>query len=175
MPMEQSPVQLDVEGGASSPEQPAAGCGSFRPQREALVVYVAAMSVAAQATVMVVEDDPDIRDSLATGLSNEGYDVIAAVNGRDALDRLELQAQPEVILLDLMMPVLNGFDFLVEIRKHPRWALIPVIVTSANRGYDEGDLGTFAVLRKPLNLDLLLDLVRGAIEQGGAPPASAAS
>jgi CheY-like chemotaxis protein len=148
---------------------------AFAPQREALVVYVAAMSVAAQATVMVVEDDPDIRDSLATGLSNEGYDVIAAVRGRDALDRLELQAQPEVILLDLMMPVLNGFDFLVEIRKHPRRALIPVIVTSANRGYDEGDLGTFAVLRKPLNLDLLLDLVRGAIEQGGAPPASAAS
>lgn len=92
-------------------------------------------------------------------LSDEGYRVISAVNGKDALDLLEFKARPDLLLLDLMMPVLNGFDFLTEIRKNAEWAGIPVIVASANRGYDPVDLGAFAVLRKPLDLEELLELV----------------
>jgi CheY-like chemotaxis protein len=118
--------------------------------------------MALPATVMVVEDDHDIRDSLTVALSDAGYEVIDASNGRVALDRLAI-AEPKVILLDLMMPVLNGLEFLVEFRKNARWARIPIIVASANRGYDADDLGTFAVLRKPLELDDLLDWVKRAV------------
>ena len=111
---------------------------------------------------MVVEDDHDIRDSLAVALTDAGYAVVDASNGQVALDRLAT-TEPAVILLDLMMPVLNGLEFLVEFRKNPSWARIPIIVASANRGYDASDLGTFAVLRKPIDLDDLLESVSSAI------------
>jgi CheY-like chemotaxis protein len=122
------------------------------------------MDMASRATVMVVEDDHDIRDSLSIALTDAGYDVVDASNGKVALDRLAA-TRPGVILLDLMMPVLNGLEFLVEFRKNPQWTQIPVIVASANRGYDAADLGTFAVLRKPLDLDSLLDWVSRALGQ----------
>lgn len=119
--------------------------------------------MASKATIMVVEDDHDIRDSLSIALTDAGYEVVDASNGQIALDRLAAAARPGVILLDLMMPVLNGLEFLVEFRKNPQWTQIPVIVASANRGYDAADLGTFAVLRKPLDLDSLLDWVGRAL------------
>jgi two-component system chemotaxis response regulator CheY len=120
------------------------------------------MSMASRATVMVVEDDHDIRDSLGIALADAGYEVVDASNGRIALDRLATTL-PGVILLDLMMPVLNGLEFLVEFKKNPLWTRIPIIVASANRGYDAADLGTFMVLRKPLDLDVLLDSVSKAL------------
>jgi two-component system, chemotaxis family, chemotaxis protein CheY len=122
------------------------------------------MSMASRATVMVVEDDHDIRDSLGIALADAGYEVVDASNGRIALDRLATTL-PGVILLDLMMPVLNGLEFLVEFKKNPLWTRIPIIVASANRGYDAADLGTFMVLRKPLDLDVLLDSVSKALGQ----------
>jgi two-component system, chemotaxis family, chemotaxis protein CheY len=120
--------------------------------------------MASRATVMVVEDDHDIRDSLGIALADAGYEVVDASNGRIALDRLATTL-PGVILLDLMMPVLNGLEFLVEFKKNPLWTRIPIIVASANRGYDAADLGTFMVLRKPLDLDVLLDSVSKALGQ----------
>ena len=81
-------------------------------------------------------------------------------------DCLGFQVQPDLILLDLMMPVLNGFAFLAEIRQHPRWSFIPVIVASANQGYEASDLKSFAVLRKPFDLGILLSSVRRAVELG---------
>jgi two-component system, chemotaxis family, chemotaxis protein CheY len=122
------------------------------------------MSMASRAKVMVVEDDHDIRDSLGIALADAGYEVVDASNGRIALDRLATTL-PGVILLDLMMPVLNGLEFLVEFKKNPLWTRIPIIVASANRGYDAADLGTFMVLRKPLDLDVLLDSVSKALGQ----------
>jgi len=123
--------------------------------------------MAAPATVMVVEDDHDIRDSLSVALADAGYEVVEASNGQVALDRLAI-AEPGVILLDLMMPVLNGLEFLVRFRQNPRWSHIPVIVASANRGYDASDLGTFAVLRKPLDLNVLLEAVKSALVRPAA-------
>jgi two-component system, chemotaxis family, chemotaxis protein CheY len=125
--------------------------------------------MAGGATVMVVEDDHDIRDSLAVALADAGYEVLEASNGQIALERLET-VEPGVILLDLMMPVLNGLEFLVRFRENPRWSQIPVIVASANRGYDASDLGAFAVLRKPLDLNVLLESVKSAL---AARPAAA--
>jgi len=113
--------------------------------------------------VLIVDDDPDIRDALGECLRFEGYGVHAAVDGRDALDRLEFGLKPDVILLDLMMPVLNGFDVLQALRKRPDWKSIPVVVVSANRGYEAEDLeGAVSILRKPVNVDRLLAVVEQA-------------
>jgi CheY-like chemotaxis protein len=110
--------------------------------------------------ILIVDDDPDIRDALGECLRYEGYSVHSAADGRDALDRLEYGLKPDLILLDLMMPVLNGFDVLAALRKRPDWSSIPVVVVSANRGYHAEDLaGAVSILRKPVNMDNLLAVV----------------
>ena len=113
-------------------------------------------------TVLVVDDDPDIRDTVAEVLSDEGYSVELACNGRDALDRLATaQAKPDLILLDLMMPELDGWGFMAEVQKVPRLAEIPVIVFSAQSVSPESAsaLRVCGFLRKPLRLHELLELV----------------
>ena len=77
--------------------------------------------------VLVVDDDADIRDILGRALSLEGYDVGFAENGRDALDALGSQPRPCVVLLDLMMPVMNGIEFLDNVRADAALAETPVI------------------------------------------------
>jgi CheY-like chemotaxis protein len=80
--------------------------------------------------VLVVEDDPVMRELLRRRLEKEGWTVIEAENGRVALKRMT-ERQPDLILLDLMMPEMDGFQFLDEVRKHEDWHLIPVIVITA--------------------------------------------
>jgi CheY-like chemotaxis protein len=114
--------------------------------------------------VLIVDDDPDIRDAVGECLRYEGYDVHSAADGRDALDRLEYGLRPAVILLDLMMPVLNGFDVLEALKSRPEWKSIPVVIVSANRGYEAEDLsGAVSILRKPVNVDRLLAAVEQAM------------
>jgi len=114
--------------------------------------------------VLIVDDDPDIRDAVGECLRYEGYDVHSATDGRDALDRLEYGLRPAVILLDLMMPVLNGFDVLEALKSRPEWKSIPVVIVSANRGYEAEDLsGAVSILRKPVNVDRLLAAVEQAV------------
>jgi CheY-like chemotaxis protein len=79
---------------------------------------------------LVVEDDPVMRDMLRRRLEKEDWTVIEAENGRVALERMT-ERQPELILLDLMMPEMDGFQFLDEIRKRKDWHAIPVIVVTA--------------------------------------------
>jgi CheY-like chemotaxis protein len=114
--------------------------------------------------VLIVDDDPDIRDAVGECLRYEGYDVHSAADGRDALDRLEFGLKPDVILLDLMMPVLNGFDVLQVLQSRPDWKSIPVVIVSANRGYEAEDLsGAVSILRKPVNVDRLIAAVEQAV------------
>ncbi|MCO4745717.1 MAG: response regulator [Proteobacteria bacterium] len=80
--------------------------------------------------VLVVEDEPDIRDVLARSLIRENWAVATAANGREALERVA-ENLPELILLDLMMPEMDGFQFIVELRKNPLWRNIPVVVLTA--------------------------------------------
>jgi len=80
--------------------------------------------------VLLVEDDADTRDVMTRILQKAGRDVIEAGNGREALHLLSGN-RPVVILLDLMMPVMDGFDFLLEMRNHTEWQDIPVIVLTA--------------------------------------------
>jgi len=79
-------------------------------------------------TVLVVEDDPLIRDGARQALSSEGCAVVTAENGRVALERLAEGPRPDVILLDLMMPEMDGFAFADEVNKHAEWRSIPIIV-----------------------------------------------
>ncbi|MGB5438674.1 MAG: response regulator, partial [Gammaproteobacteria bacterium] len=80
--------------------------------------------------VLVVEDDEKTRDIMARTLEKEDWDVMQAGNGREALEQMS-QIKPDLILLDLMMPVMDGFDFLLEMRGNPAWKDIPVIVVTA--------------------------------------------
>jgi CheY-like chemotaxis protein len=80
--------------------------------------------------VLIVEDDASLRELLRRRLQKEQWTVIEAENGRSGLERMA-QRQPELILLDLMMPEMDGFQFLEEVRKHEAWRSIPVIVITA--------------------------------------------
>jgi CheY-like chemotaxis protein len=83
-----------------------------------------------QSPVLVVEDDADLREMMRRTLENGGWAVIEAANGRVALERL-IEQRPELILLDLMMPEMDGFQFLEEVRTHEEWRSIPIVVVTA--------------------------------------------
>ncbi len=80
--------------------------------------------------VLAVDDDPDVRESMSRMLKREGFEVDVACNGKEALERME-QRMPEVVLLDLMMPEMDGFDFIRSMRQREAWQAIPVIVVTA--------------------------------------------
>jgi CheY-like chemotaxis protein len=114
------------------------------------------------ASVLVVEDDASLRDSLGEVLREEGFEVRTAENGRDALAVLRSGPLPRVILLDLWMPVMTGEEFRAEQLRDPLLASIPVVVISAAR---EGRarataLGVQGYLDKPIDLDTLLQLLQ---------------
>jgi CheY-like chemotaxis protein len=83
-----------------------------------------------QCPVLVVEDDAGLREMMRRTLENGGWAVIEAANGRVALERL-IEQRPELILLDLMMPEMDGFQFLEEVRTHEEWRSIPIVVVTA--------------------------------------------
>lgn len=110
-------------------------------------------------TVFVVEDDVDTREMLCRFLELEGYRVESAANGRQALDRLNDGTAACVIVLDLMMPVMDGWQFRREQVRDEKLSRIPVIVVSA-AGRDRIDrIDANAVLSKPVDLEELLDRV----------------
>jgi len=112
--------------------------------------------------VLVVEDDVDIRDALVGILREEGYATDAASNGVEALDRLRSDApRPALILLDLMMPVMNGWQFRTAQKDDAALSDIPVIVISADASVRQKaeSIGANGYLKKPIELDALLDLV----------------
>jgi CheY-like chemotaxis protein len=114
--------------------------------------------------VLVVDDDPDIRSVIELALSDEGYTVTMATNGQEALDRLAAW-RPDVILLDLAMPVMDGWAFLAARQEDQEISSIPVIVMSAHFRQRGGDAirSATAVLAKPFELDLMLSLIAGVM------------
>jgi CheY-like chemotaxis protein len=114
------------------------------------------------AHVLVVDDDRDIRDSLIDALEDHGYRATGAANGIEALAALRDAAElPALILLDLMMPGMDGREFRGAQLANPAWARIPVIVISAY-GDAEAQARALGVscLRKPLAVRPLIDAVR---------------
>jgi len=106
--------------------------------------------------VLVVDDDYDIREALSDVLAAEGYSVITAADGGEALERLRGGVRPAVMLLDLMMPRVSGVEVIDALRKDESLCQIPVVVCSANRG-------VHGVLRKPVSVEELLEAVARAI------------
>lgn len=111
--------------------------------------------------ILVVDDDHAIRESLTELLEDEGYSVAVAANGEQALDQLRRPAVPCLILLDLMMPVMDGFEFMGRKAADPSLAGIPVVViTAAGPAGRAGALSAQRVLAKPVKLDTLMDTVK---------------
>jgi CheY-like chemotaxis protein len=113
--------------------------------------------------VLIVEDDADLREMMAQLLVLEGFQVATASNGREALDylrRVHNGETPNLILLDLMMPVMDGWEFRRKQQADPRLAKLPVIVLSALDQSRAADVNANAFLKKPLDFDRLLQLVR---------------
>jgi CheY-like chemotaxis protein len=110
--------------------------------------------------VLIVEDDEDLREMMAQLLTLEGFQAATVANGREALDYLHQSDKPDVILLDLMMPVMDGWEFRRRQQADPAIAPVPVIVLSALDHTRAGSLDASAFLKKPLDFDRLLTLVR---------------
>ena len=111
--------------------------------------------------VLIVEDDADLREMMAQLLALEGFNTTAVANGREALEYLQRGNAPDVILLDLMMPVMDGWEFRRQQQADPSLADVPVIVLSALDQSRTAEVSAQAFLKKPLDFDRLLELVRG--------------
>jgi CheY-like chemotaxis protein len=111
-------------------------------------------------TVLVVEDDREIRESVVDVLEAEGYRVVSAPNGKEGLARLREMEKPCLILLDLMMPVMSGGEFLGLVRKDEALAAIPVVIVSAWPNETAQLAGaTQGYVKKPIALETLLATV----------------
>ena len=128
------------------------------------------MSGAKAKRVLVVDDEPGLREMLAANLELDGFEVVTAANGLEALRLLRaLTVRPSLILLDLMMPVLDGYRFLEAQRADPELAQIPVAIITAGHGVDRVRLGTTTpVVRKPIKLAQLLELMH-ELRAAGSP------
>jgi CheY-like chemotaxis protein len=112
-------------------------------------------------TILVIDDDDDIREVLATLLDEAGFRVVTAANGREALEHLREDPQPDVILLDLMMPEMDGYQFRAEQQRDPALRAIPTLIVTAGTVTSRVEaLGAEAILRKPVSLRRLVDTIR---------------
>jgi CheY-like chemotaxis protein len=130
-------------------------------------------------TVLIIDDEFGIVEALRALLTDEGYLTYSAADGKQGLAKLD-EAKPDVILLDFMMPVIDGCGFLQALRADPAWRQVPVILMSAvpEPAVRERCGDTFsAFLHKPFNVDDLLQLLRALPGQGVArrPEAAARS
>jgi CheY-like chemotaxis protein len=120
--------------------------------------------------ILVVEDNFLTREALLIVLSKQGYEIEGAADGQEALVCLEQREQPDLILLDLTMPRMNGWQFLEQRQRTPSLACIPVIVLSAEDqavGSKVRCLGADDFLAKPVDSEVLLQIVGGYC--GGGP------
>ncbi|HET8542463.1 MAG TPA: response regulator [Anaeromyxobacter sp.] len=119
--------------------------------------------------VLVVDDDPDILDAICDILDAEGYRVSRARHGQEALEQVEREL-PAIILLDLMMPVMDGVAFAQALRKRPAATDVPIVVISADGNPQRATaVGAVGYLAKPFDIDALLAQVAGITAPAGAP------
>jgi len=125
------------------------------------------MVARSSAAVLVVEDEHDIRETLREILEMEGYRVRCASNGKEALDALAEMPRPRLILLDLMMPVMSGYELLQALHANDDLSTIPVTVVSAVGDRLAPGATRAAVLRKPVDLETLLHAVDAGCRSSG--------
>ena len=117
-------------------------------------------------TILVVDDDTDVRESLSELLDEKGYSVLQAENGREALDVLKnVPHAPCIVVLDLAMPVLDGYEFLKYRAVDPALRHTPVVVVSGNPEPMQPLEDIEAYLQKPLQPDRLLEIIRHTCDQ----------
>lgn len=171
------PACVDVPGQADAPEPEAAG-GRERAGGSALDPTRARVAAemrgpmlagstlgveadgegraAARRSIMIVDDDDAIREALEDVLSDEGYEVVGMSDGQQALDYLRAAERPSAILVDLWMPVMDGWKFLDVLLEDPRLGRIPLVVLTAARDQRARDLRVAEVLTKPVQLQQVL-------------------
>jgi CheY-like chemotaxis protein len=108
-------------------------------------------------TVLIVEDEEELREIMREALELNGYAVVTAPEGQRALDEIPHIDHLCLVLLDLLMPGMNGWDFFMKLRERPELASVPVVVHSS--APESAPAGVNRVLRKPLLLDRLLSIV----------------
>jgi CheY-like chemotaxis protein len=111
--------------------------------------------------VLAIDDDPDFREGLEDVLDDLGYAVTAAASGREALEALRTEPRPDVILLDLRMPDMDGRTFRREQQRDSTLSQIPCVIVSGSREVEEEarSLGAAAVLAKPFRVRTLIDSI----------------
>src|SRR6476659_1318338 len=111
-------------------------------------------------TVLVVEDDDDLRDVVLQTLERNGFAVAGARDGQEALDWLAREPLPHLILLDLMMPRMSGWEFRRRQLADARLARVPVVVMTATHTLDEAAIHADDILRKPLSFAALVKTIK---------------
>lgn len=124
-----------------------------------------------QKSVLIVEDDPDIRRMLYRLFVEEGFGVLQAENGKVALDILKVEKKPDLILLDLFMPEMDAVGFRKVQEMDPSISAIPVIVMSTDGMLDVKGLklGLNLFVRKPIDIDKLLSVVQKVLTSNSSP------
>jgi two-component system, OmpR family, response regulator CpxR len=123
-------------------------------------------------TVLLVEDDLDVSEAIAELLSDAGYQVVCAGDGRAALQLLLSGPTPAALVLDLFLPTMNGWALFAELSEHPVLSRIPVIVVTAAGEHWGYPVRPSMVVRKPVDSDRLLGLVRAVTRTGQCPRAA---
>ena len=109
--------------------------------------------------ILIVDDDEEIRESLSELLRQEGFESLEACDGVDALGRLSREEHPNLILLDLMMPNMDGWKFCSELQKDSALASIPVVVVTAAGQAASSTTGVKDVLHKPFTAEEVLAVI----------------
>jgi len=110
--------------------------------------------------VAIVEDDSEFRNMLRELLEEEQYRVVAVANGAEALEKLRGETVPDVILLDVSMPVMDGFDFLRFRNEDPQLAAVPVVLVTNAKPHERPTIGVNDVVRKPIDIDEILFAIK---------------
>ena len=117
-------------------------------------------------TILVVDDEPNVRFLVRVTLERAGYEVVEASHGAAALEQAR-GSRPDLVITDLMMPVMSGRELIQQLRSDPETTSIPILILSANGRLDRGKAD--AALGKPFDLDVLIETVRTLSEEGGTP------
>jgi two-component system alkaline phosphatase synthesis response regulator PhoP len=121
--------------------------------------------------ILVVDDDPNIMKLLTFRLSAEGYNVVTASDGQEALDKVR-QEKPDLIILDITLPLLDGYQVCSTLRADEQYKYIPVVMLTASKEMKEIavglESGAVAYIQKPFKADVLLGIIKGFIN--GARP-----
>jgi len=117
-------------------------------------------AAAQRCLVAIIEDDTEFRNMLRELREEEQYRVVAVSNGAEALSLLQGETLPNVILLDVSMPVMDGFDFLRHRNEDPQLSAVPVVLVTNAKPHERPTVGVSDVVRKPIDIDEILFAIK---------------